>query len=175
MNSYYEMLTQKHSVIVAERYWEMEQYDFESCHYETWAEFETALLESPFCSLIFFKYDGNKDKMNECVTELWLKGQDVYNKDFSKIINIPRTKDLDTKFFTENIYCWEDWICEILRSQLRYEENDFAKKWREVKIKTKKAHLTALKAHPLYDLIVLKCLGKLKAMHYEINQYWLGY
>ena len=181
MESYYAKLFSTSMAKVVENYWEMEKYNFESVMYNDWEEFEKALLDSPFCSLIVFKFNGNKDKMNECVSDVWKESYTEEYKD-GKTVTYQRTTDFDKKFFPEDITNLEEWFPEILVSQLEYETRDCLEKLgeniKEFKnkgkvIKNRKAHYLAfVKTHPLYDLIVLKSKGNLKAIHEEVFENW---
>jgi hypothetical protein len=169
MQSYYDALMTKHSAIIVERYWEMEHYNATDIVYESRADFNDYLHKNVFSSLLSFKFKTAKE-INEFVDKMWEEEKG----------NIVEEVDLDAKpFWTDDNWDDEYHIKRILKSHQRYEETEFTKALEESikgkKITNKKAHyLTQLKAHPLYDLIVFMCMGNLKAMHYEISQYWEG-
>jgi FMN-dependent NADH-azoreductase len=164
--AYAKKLNAQAMMNVAERYWEMEKYNFDSMMYENWEEFDTALEDSPFCSLIVFKFNGDKDKMNEYAIELWKE-------------NYPDKEITNLNSFPENITNFDDWVAEILDSQLEYEQEDFhetlqaAIKKDKIKRKDGKKHFIAhLKAHPLYDLITLQSRGDLTEIRVTMNELW---
>jgi hypothetical protein len=177
MESYYEALMTKHTEVVVGRYWEMERYNVTDQLHSTKAEFFDYIKEQAFYSLLFFKF-GDADTINEYVDEMWEEKKESSRKEN---FEIDEDVNLDDEPFTNGCWDVEYHIRQVLQSQQHYEETDFTEKLgvsiREHKgtIKNKKQHyLTQLKAHPLYDLIVFKCEGNLKAIHDEINRYWKG-